>query len=78
MTWISVDDRLPESEDIECIVAVMVGVTRSVWVEAFYSRDRMQWETDVVGQELESIAMCAPFRVTHWMPLPDPPEGGET
>lgn len=59
--WISVKDRLPE-EEFECLV-----VCGDKWVEiGYYHEGGQKWAIDG--------AFCADGYVTHWMPLPTPPE----
>ena len=71
-TWISVEERLPESES---------------WVVVWY-RDkdgdyfptigqygegafgRMRWMTEAEGNDMA----FPPEKITHWMPLPEPPK----
>lgn len=58
--WISVKDGLPEEgED------VLVYRGSGCNVEALESVSRKYWENDI-------FSYC---RVTHWMPLPQPPKG---
>ena len=62
--WISVKDRLPEQKgDYLCVCeSGEISVGYfSKWIIGY------GFETQEVGQGL----------VTHWMPLPDPPEGEE-
>ena len=70
MEWISVKDKLPETGHIYCVVA--------------YSFNGMPWGYDVSRYwqpvnmkrkiwELE-FANTLPIKVTHWIPLPNPPE----
>lgn len=60
--WISVDERLPEK-----LTHVIVHDEDGTVGEAFYlSGDRFEWVTS------EELAF-----VTHWMPLPEAPKGGE-
>jgi len=63
MKWISVKDRLPENEDVVLIYAGDEYQDVAMFSNSdFYEFD---WEHD--GWEHES-------EVTHWMPLPVPPE----
>lgn len=68
--WISVDDRMPENDDI---VAVIVSgkVGNITLVKAFelatFSLDE--------GRFLEMWPEWENAKVTHWMPLQDPPKG---
>ena len=70
--WISVDERLPESEDWVVVwyqdkdgdYFPTVGAYRS------YGSLPRQWVTDVDNSELA----YPPEKITHWMPLPPPPQ----
>lgn len=64
--WISVKDRLPESEG-----AYIVYTDRgSVFVEHFYPTKRFR--DDYIREAAWSHQ--GKTRVTHWMPLPKPPK----
>jgi hypothetical protein len=62
--WFSVVDRLPE---LRKLVLVATGDSRDPVREGFYNGDR--W---CIGEAYYRGGMKAP--VTHWMPLPEPPE----
>lgn len=62
--WISVEDRLPEDE------RHVLAATRNKKgdyniVKAYYCHDLGMWAAGMNSN------------VTHWMPLPEPPEGGK-
>ena len=62
--WISVEDRLPEREG-KYLVYTVKGAIRFG-----------EYRSYLVGDS----KFCGPqfdYYVTHWMPLPDPPKGGE-
>ena len=59
MKWISVKERLPERG-----TNVIVFDFVDVFGGAFYSRDGSFYLSD----------SCRLYNVTHWMPLPEPPE----
>lgn len=73
--WISVDDRLPDKN------TMVLGLIHNVYA------DGSCWD-NILVMELISAGYFVPFncspikdnRVTHWMPLPDPPKmkGGES
>ena len=70
--WISVNDRLPERTLPPKDVLVYHDLGCGMFVDrAWYSYDKKRW-CSVLGMKL---------KVTHWMPLPEPPEaalkGGE-
>lgn len=63
--WISVEERLPEDEDRE-LTSVLGWNGVSVREVVFAPRERpgSQWSSAAGGHEF----------ITHWMPLPEPPE----
>jgi hypothetical protein len=61
--WISVEDRLPQSG-----VEVFIVSFGHVQYTAYVLIDGV-WET--WDREYEH---CSPDQITHWMPIPDPPE----
>ena len=68
--WISVKDRLPDNAsdvlayyDSECEIRIApVNYYKGVWYDCVFNRP-----LDTLGQE----------RITHWMPLPEPPKDGD-
>ena len=66
--WISVKDRLPERTVPPHDVLVYHDLNCGMFVDrAWYSYDMGKW-CSVLGMKL---------KVTHWMPLPEPPKEGE-
>jgi hypothetical protein len=71
MEWISVEKRLPEDAS-NVIIAIdkindMDGLIYHFRVYlGWYGNDRKNWYID-------SIPVKHPIKVTHWMPLPEPP-----
>lgn len=75
MEWISVKDRLPEIEGnrlprrIGCLVVANTGkptVTFMAYEKAMVKKRvvfRWRWKNRI-----------SPWKVTHWMPLPEPPK----
>ncbi len=61
--WISVKDRLPESSGSYIVYS---GKSGTVFTAHFWARDN-RWS----GRSLN-------LTITHWMPLPEPPETPET
>ena len=61
--WVSVDDRLPASEDIHCLVHHGTAIDPEI---AYYSESVKAWDTWTVGW-LDDV--------THWMPIPPISEG---
>ena len=62
--WISVDDRLPE-EKVNCIVH---------YKHAYCDNDDY-WAIGVCLYDGEKFWIGLSYKVTHWMPLPEPPKG---
>lgn len=62
--WISVDERLPE-EKANCIV---------YYKHAYYDNDDY-WAIGICFYDGEKFRFDSAYKVTHWMPLPEPPKG---
>lgn len=62
--WISVDDRLPE-EKVNCIVH---------YKHAYCDNDDY-FAIGVCFYDGEKFHLYPAYKVTHWMPLPQPPKG---
>ena len=62
--WISVDDRLPE-EKVNCIVH---------YKHAYCDNDGY-WAIGMCFYDGEKFQFDPAYKVTHWMPLPQPPKG---
>ena len=62
--WISVDDRLPK-EKVNCIVC---------YKHAYCDNDGY-WTIEICFYDGEKFQMHWAYKVTHWMPRPDPPKG---
>ena len=62
--WISVDERLPE-EKVDCIVH---------YKHAYCDNDDY-WAIGICFYDGEKFRMDWSYKVTHWMPLPQPPKG---
>lgn len=68
LSWISVKDRLPERTMPPHDVLVYHDLNCGMYIDrAWYSREKNKWR-NVLGMNL---------KVTHWMPLPEPPEKEE-
>ncbi len=67
--WISVDDRLPEYSNDGFADAVLVtdGFVQHM---AYFARGG-EWRFAESGEIKEPMW----YRITHWMPLPQPPKG---
>jgi len=69
MKWISVDDELPEG-NIECLVYPEPNGDMNIISATFQPWDK-KWTQDCYnGYDYETFEP----NVTHWIPLPDPPE----
>ena len=62
--WISVDDRLPE-EKVNCIVH---------YKHAYCDNDDF-WAIGMCFYDGNKFQLYWSYKVTHWMPLPEPPKG---
>lgn len=62
--WVSVDDRLPE-EKVNCIVH---------YKHAYCDNDDY-WATGICFYDGEKFQIGLAYKVTHWMPMPQPPKG---
>ena len=62
--WISVDDRLPE-EKVDYIVH---------YKHAYCDNDDY-WAIGICFYDGEKFQVAPAYKVTHWMPLPQPPKG---
>ena len=62
--WISVTERLPE-EKVNCIVH---------YKHAYCDNDDY-WAIGICFYDGEKFQLSPAYKVTHWMPLPDPPKG---
>lgn len=65
MIWIAVEDRLPEKEGVYLIHAPSADPDKPFIHVAWWSNSNQRWEL---------IAISWANAVTHWMPLPKPPE----
>ena len=66
--WISVEDRLPEYSDDEFADAVLVTDGFVQHMAYFVGGE---WRFAESGEIKEPMW----YRITHWMPLPEPPKG---
>ena len=62
--WISVKDRLPE-EKVNCIVH---------YKHAYCDNDDY-WAIGICFYDGEKFRIDLAYKVTHWMPIPQPPKG---
>ena len=62
--WISVKERLPQ-EKVDCIVH---------YKHAYCDNDDY-WAIGMCFYDGEKFQLNPAYKVTHWMPLPEPPKG---
>ena len=62
--WISVDDKLPE-EKVNCVV----------YYKHAYCDNDDYWAIGIWFYDGEKFLFDPAYKVTHWMPLPNPPKG---
>ena len=66
--WISVKDRLPRSnKPVQVYMPKLYMSVQTGFYDRYYGEDDDEWYEHWV----------APSEVTHWMPLPQPPQKGE-
>lgn len=68
MEWISVKNRLPEEENAYYLICMGGRTVRVGMYENGY------WSY-CSGIYMTELAAKPGYRVTHWMPLPEPPKG---
>lgn len=63
--WISVKDRLPEKGGYYLVVTddAMISIEE-------FSKEKLAW----LGYDWDNAEVYELIRITHWMPLPEPPE----
>ncbi|MCI6163423.1 MAG: DUF551 domain-containing protein [Dialister sp.] len=76
MNWISVNDRLPEDEGYYLVRVYYSDIEHCAFeVYGWYKGSFIYWAG---GMELpvgiNTHGENIPMKVTHWMPLPEPPE----
>jgi hypothetical protein len=65
--WISVRDKLPVTDDE--VLVVGDGWDGMNWWRIYYMDDDGQWFT-IDGDAVNDLSAQ---KITHWMPLPEPP-----
>jgi hypothetical protein len=77
--WISVEDQLPENSDF--VLAVVNGNYKVPGMNVIFTNGMViaSWWGEADGWDLDGYPEHDPekLKVTHWMPLPDVPGGGE-
>ena len=74
--WISVKDRLPDNKEHDWVLAQVVEDNGYMHIPKVmeYRQSRNDWFEETYGWLSEHNGL---FSVTHWMPLPEPPEMGK-
>ena len=72
--WIPVDDRLPENDENDWVLAQVVEDNGYMHIPRVmeYRQAKDDWFEETYGWLSEHNGV---FTVTHWMPLPKPPKG---
>ena len=82
-SWISVKDRMPEQAGYRCLVSAEYGDGKRCVFTAFTGYgDFKQWYTYecMYMAKINSPSdnkVHPNYKITHWMPLPEPPKEGE-
>lgn len=80
--WISVKDRLPEKDGGYLVVINYFGNHQSINVRSFAKTGETVNEYDLAGEKNvwyrydSEYGYVSTDSVTHWMPIPQPPEVG--
>ena len=71
--WISVEDRLPDNKEHDWVLAQVVEDNGFMHIPRVmeYRQAKNDWFEETYGWLSEHDGV---FTVTHWMPLPEPPE----
>lgn len=74
--WISVDERLPDNKEYDWVLAQVVEDNGYMHIPKVmeYRQSKNDWFEEIYGWLSEHNGT---FRVTHWMPLPEPPKEDE-
>lgn len=66
--WISVDDKLPETNEFDGSEDVLILTENGRMTVAMYGIPEEKWYLSV--GEIQGDCEC-PFEITHWMPIPE-------
>ena len=79
--WISVDDRLPELDTDQVLVLDENGNIYNTWYDGCiddrcrFGHYRAVYNSDTLGFDgVDWVPEVITKKVTHWMPLPEPPK----
>ena len=74
MNWISVKDRLPEEDGIYIVYANDEGCSygEGIWYDRVVTCAEWAFNDWIWYEGSHEYSLCG--IVTHWMPLPEPPE----
>lgn len=72
MTWISVKDRLPNCNGYYLVFRPHYCSDHGAVTICYFGRTDAWYDDDKANLE----ELLSPTDVTHWMPLPEPPEDG--
>jgi hypothetical protein len=64
MKWIKISDKMPNSGDCVLLYSKAGGVSEGAYIGLKKHFEQWRWD-------------CVLQNVTHWMPLPEPPEEKE-
>lgn len=77
--WINVNDKLPQAY-VYCLVSAIESKTGDVTTISIARHNTKDWEMLSNEPESNAVAMVDltwfmyPCEITHWMPLPTPPD----
>ena len=74
--WIPATERLPDNKEYDWVLAQVVEDNGYMHIPKVmeYRQQRNDWFEETYGWLSEHNGL---FSVTHWMPMPQPPEGEE-
>jgi hypothetical protein len=60
ISWVAVEDKMPESGQCVLLYSTKSGVGEGAWISAKGHFEQWRWNTILTN-------------VSHWMPMPEPP-----